>query len=357
MKKLSFTLLLLGLFFIISSAPKGEFYQVISSHPHDMEELAPHIKTIHKEGRLWVVKLKKNAPSNIKSHLRPLSGGEDSYMYRPIFPMRLNFKMPTKIQQMVEQVSRDAIENDVIDLASYRTRRTGTQENKEAVEAALERLKSYGYEVEKVCYSGTDCSVVAEKKGLTRADEVLLVMGHIDSVGASYAGADDNASGTAVLLEMARVLKDYNNQKTIRFFISNGEEQGLRGSTHYVRKLSDEGTLNDISLVINMDMVGYNHTGIVELETDPAYKDLAQWFAELASQYTSLKTKITLGAWGSDHVPFLRKGIPSLLTIEDWSAKTPCYHKACDTPDTLNYEYATEIGKLNLSAILTKDTL
>src|SRR5690606_31090447 len=140
-----------------------------------------------------------------------------------------------------------------------------------------------------------------------------------DSVGKNFAGADDNASGAAVMLEVARVLKDYPNKNKIRFFATNGEESGLLGAEHYAKVLRADGSIKDLILTINMDMVGYNSNGIVELETDKQYEELALWFAKLSSQYTSLKTKITLGAWGSDHVPFIRSGVPTLLTIEDWS--------------------------------------
>ena len=104
-----------------------------------------------------------------------------------------------------------------------------------------------------------------------------------------------------------------------------------------------------------MDMVGYNSNGIVELETDAPWNALAQWFVQLTEKYTTLKTKITLGAWGSDHVPFLQKNVPTLLTIEYWDTKTPCYHQGCDKPDTVNYTYMTEITKLNTAAVLSKD--
>jgi Zn-dependent M28 family amino/carboxypeptidase len=104
-----------------------------------------------------------------------------------------------------------------------------------------------------------------------------------------------------------------------------------------------------------MDMVGWNANGIVELETDAGFEPLAKSFAALATAYTNLKTKITIGAWGSDHIPFLKAGVPAILTIEDWSTKTPCYHAACDRPEGLNYAYATEIGKLNVSAVMSKD--
>lgn len=357
MKTLFLGLLSIGLFLNLGSSHRGEFYQVISSHPHDVEELRPYVDTVYKNGRLWVVQLKDDAPLEAKEHLRLLSGGEKSYMHQPLFSSVSKNKMTTKIQRLVNQIDKELIRKDVVELSSFESRYTGSQGNKDAVQLVANRMSEMGYEVEEICYRKDACSIVADKKGSHDPSKVIMVMGHIDSVGKTFAGADDNASGTAVALEMARVLKDYSNNKTIRFFITNGEELGLLGASHYARKLSDENKLNELSLVINMDMVGYNSNGVVELETEPEYESVAKAFANLAAQYTSLKTKITLGAWGSDHVPFLKRGVPSLLTIENWDTKTPCYHQACDKPDTLNYDYAAEIGKLNVSAVLTKDQI
>lgn len=355
MKTLLFGILFAGLFLNLSSTYRGEFYQVISSHPHDVEELTPFIKTIHQNGRLWVVQLKEGASSEVKEHLRLLRGNEKSYIHKSLFPAGIKHRNQTSIQRLVDQVDKELIRKDVVALSSFESRYAGSEGNKEAVAMAAARLTDLGYDVEELCYSSGKCSLIADKKGSLEPGKVLMVMGHIDSVGKSFAGADDNASGTAVALEIARILKDYQNQKTIRFFITNGEELGLLGAHHYVRKLSGENRLSELELVINMDMVGYNSNGIVELETEPEHEGLAKWFADLGSRYTKLKSKITLGAWGSDHVPFLDKGVPSLLTIENWDTKTPCYHQACDKPDTLNYGYASEIGKLNAAAILTKD--
>lgn len=354
MKKPLFLTLLLGLVLNVSSAQRDAFYQVISSHPHDVKEFSPFIETAYKNGRLWVVKVKANAPAHIMKHLEVLQGGEKSYIYQSARGMNLNIR--DSISSFTEEVSKENIRQDVVELSSYKNRRAGSVENQQAVKNAMTILTGYGYEVKEICYSAGACSVIADKKGSV-SDEVLLVMGHIDSVGASYAGADDNASGTAVLLEMARVLKDYNSRKNIRFFITNGEELGLVGATHYVKQLVSENTISKISLAINMDMVGYNKNGLVELETEPEHENLAKSFADLAARYTKLKTKITLGAWGSDHVPFLKRNVPAILTIENWDTKTPCYHQECDKPETLNYEYAAEIGKLNVAAVLQKDQL
>jgi hypothetical protein len=266
-------------------------------------------------------------------------------------------KQKTFSKTILDKVVKENIKKDVEDLSlNYVTRLAGTEENKTAVKSVGDRFKSMNYEVKEICYGFDSCSIIAEKKG-TALNKVIMIEGHIDSVGESYAGADDNASGVAVILEMARVLKDVPNRKTIRFFISNGEEANLLGSEHYARSLKSSNELSKIELVINMDMVGYNENGIVELETEPEHESMAKWYADLAMTYTKLKPKITLGAWGSDHVPFLKRGVPSMLTIEDWDTKTPCYHMECDVPDTINYEYALQITRLNLSAVLAKDLL
>lgn len=341
---------LLLLIVLLSSSTFAARYQVISQHPHDAEEILPHVRTVSQEGRLWIVQ-GENLPSRVLRNLKPLDGQEKHFSYSPLFPKAPN----PQIKKQVAKLSETLIRDYVVKLASYKTRLVGTAENERAVEEIEKNLSELGLETSQICYASRRCSVIAEKKGYVDPEKVILVEAHMDSVGKDFAGADDNASGTAVLMEMARVLSTYKNQKTVRFFVTNGEESGLKGAEHYARALRDSGEIGRLELVVNMDMVGWNKNGIVELETNAPYEELAKNFALLAETYTSLKTKITIGAWGSDHVPFLKAGVPAILTIEDWSTKTPCYHSACDRPEGLNYAYATEIGKLNVAAVMEKD--
>ncbi|WP_408096286.1 M28 family metallopeptidase [Peredibacter sp. HCB2-198] len=356
MKFLIFSLLIFGLLLGLGAGPKENLYQVISIHPHDLDELRPHIETIEQSGRLWVVRVKENAPSEVMEHLRPLTGGERSYSFvGKLITNKVFRSKPVDYQGMLKKLSLENIKNEVYWLSNFETRYAGSDENQLATNGVAQKLEALGFTVKKICYHPEACSLVAEKAGTILNRDVIMVMAHIDSVGEYYAGADDNASGVSVILEMARVLKDYSNNKTIRFFISNGEELGLIGSTHYAGQLERGNQLKNISLLINMDMVGYNTTGVLELETDPDFGDHAEWLAGVAAKYTKLKTKISLGAYGSDHVPFLQRGVPAVQTIEDWENKNPCYHMECDRPDALNYEYATEVARLNLAAVLLKD--
>lgn len=342
---------LFALIFLLSAAPKPAVYQVMSAHPHDVKEFTPFIAaTVQQQGRLWLVHLKKDVPPHVREHFR-LTDGSDVKHYQAA-EMKAAFINP-QILEFTKRIDNASIRSDVEALTNFKSRAAGSLDNQKATAQIQEVFTSLGYVVSQQCYRSGACSVIADKPGTS--GKVIMLMAHLDSVGKNFAGADDNASGVAVMMEVARVLKDYSNHNTIRFFATNGEENGLLGAEHYAKLLKNNGEIKNMLLAINMDMVGYNKNGIVELETDSKYDGLANWFAELASSYTSLKSKITLGAWGSDHVPFIKADVPTLLTIEDWSTKTPCYHQECDKPNTLNYEYAGEIAKLNMAAIMTRD--
>jgi hypothetical protein len=329
-------------------------YQVVSAHPHDIRELTPYIETVKQDGRLWLVHLKEGAPAQVLKHLRPTQGlGLKSYSFSAA--QKKTILVSPLIKDFTNRVDEASLKADVETLSNFKTRLVGTSDNQKTYALLKDLFSKLGMATSEYCYKVGACSVVAQKAGDGSTQDVILIMAHFDSVGKDFAGADDNGSGTASLLEIARVLKDYSNKKHLRFFATNGEESGLYGAQHYANVLKAAGTLSRVKLAINMDMVGYNSNGIVELETNAEYDTLAQWFATLAQEYTTLKPKITLGAWGSDHVPFLEGGVPTLLTIEDWSTKTPFYHGPGDKPNTLNYEYAAEITKLNIAAIMTKD--
>lgn len=352
MNKITIGVLLLGSLFLSSATPKQALYQVMSSHPHDVKEFSPYIQTVKQEGRLWLVHLNGKVPAELMKNFRRTNGQDVKHYTAPV--LKAGYASPL-IKDFISRIDVPSIKSDVETLANYKTRLVGSADNQKATAQIKTIFAGLGYAVTEYCYRPGSCSIVADKAGDGSSSDVIMIMGHLDSVGKNFAGADDNASGAAVLMEVARVLKDYSNKKTLRFFATNGEESGLHGAEHYAGVLEDAGEIKKISLAINMDMVGYNSNGIVELETDSQYEELANWFAGLATTYTTLKSKITLGAWGSDHVPFIKGGVPTLLTIEDWSTKTPCYHQECDKPSTLNYEYAGEIAKLNLAAIMTKD--
>ncbi len=108
----------------------------------------------------------------------------------------------SSIKDLVAQVSSGNIKLDVESLSGFKTRRVGTPDNQKATEQIKENLASLGYSTSLICYREGACSVIADKAGDGSTDQVIMIMAHLDSVGKNFAGADDNASGVAVISEI-----------------------------------------------------------------------------------------------------------------------------------------------------------
>ena len=199
------------------------------------------------------------------------------------------------------------------------------------------------------------------------SNHLILIIAHYDSrmrdinqSNARAPGADDNASGVAAVLELARILTQVNLKNNIQFVLFPGEEQGQWGSTAFVKHLQ----ANDIKpeLVINLDMIGYPSLGLgkVAIEYDQGNKskindknskEVGEFIKEIASKYTNLEG--SLSALGiTDLVPFEAAGITVIGLHDGGSEHNPHYHSISDTPSTLNIEYLTSVTQLALATIL-----
>ncbi len=190
--------------------------------------------------------------------------------------------------------------------------------------------------------SGESSNVIATLKGQSRPDDVYIIGAHYDSTSqkpnTAAPGAEDNASGVAGLLTLARVFAAHKPEATLIFIAFSGEEQGLYGSKAW---LKDEwlktGIQSQIKAVIIMDMIGYSGDDEqdVLLETSALTKPL---LADIQSvNYDrELKVSESFNYWGSDHEPFLDNDVPAILFIEDDYLRYPNYHRTTDTFDNIH---------------------
>jgi len=199
-------------------------------------------------------------------------------------------------------------------------------------------------------------NVVAAHYGTVRPDEIYVLGAHYDSV--NNPGADDNASGTAAVMEAARVLSQYEFEATILFIAFDEEEIGLVGSRAWV----EEHTTDDIQAMISLDMIAYNGSGsdqarIYGRQQSEPLKDA---LALAAALYGGL-TAVDFGPLNaSDHAPFEDAGFQACLLIEYDVWDNPHYHRqtdSVDTPGYIDYAYATDmlrsaVGYLATSAVL-----
>ena len=164
-------------------------------------------------------------------------------------------------------------------------------------------------------------------------DDVVMFGAHRDHFGTQagllFPGADDNASGTAVLLELARILMNGSSPKrTILFASFSGEEENLLGSTWYVRHPAHP--LANTVAMINVDHVGLGN-GTLTVGVANTSKEVAARAAEQAGLSEAVKL---YGFFpGGDHVPFAQAGIPTVAVVT--AGPHPHFHQASDTPETI----------------------
>jgi hypothetical protein len=263
------------------------------------------------------------------------------------------------LQAAVETVDLDSYTGSVSNLVAFGPRVTTADSFPAVTQSLAAELAALGLQVRLDAFSiagKTRHNVIAEITGDVTPDDVYVICGHYDSVAAGP-GADDNASGAAAVVEMARVLSQYRFDSTLRFIGFAGEEQGLVGSDSYVDGLVALGELETLKGVINMDMIAYCNTPVwdVLLEGQAGTSQpLLSLLSQLVPQYTALTPFVSTNPYGSDHIPFINKGVNAVLTIEyeDWF--NPYYHSAGDTLDTLTLPFAIEIVKLNVAAAATQ---
>lgn len=179
-------------------------------------------------------------------------------------------------------------------------------------------------------------------------DEVVVVGAHYDHLGTArrpdgsleiYNGADDNASGTAGLLELARAFSQQpRTRRSLLFIAFSAEEMGLLGSRHFV----DHPTLDfpRIRFMLNMDMIGRYDPAKFQIhgvESSPDFKPLLERItAEMGMKYKTARDLFGR----SDHASFLRKGVPVLFPFTGLHAE---YHQPGDDWDLVNAEGATRV--------------
>ncbi|MCH8201141.1 MAG: M20/M25/M40 family metallo-hydrolase [Chloroflexi bacterium] len=168
----------------------------------------------------------------------------------------------------------------------------------------------------------------------------IVVGGHYDSVPAGP-GANDNGSGTAVVVELARTLAA-NGGGDVCFALFGAEEIGLVGSLAYIAALSPD-ELSGIEAMLNFDMLAVGTSW--PLVGSTALVDLAGEVAEeLAIPYDVSPSE----PGGSDHAPFIEAGVPALILN---CFCDPNYHTADDSLEFLDRQRFAEAGALGLGLI------
>jgi Zn-dependent M28 family amino/carboxypeptidase len=208
-------------------------------------------------------------------------------------------------------------------------------------------------------------NVICHIRGLS--DKVILICAHYDSrmenLGDSKSrapGADDNASGMSVILEISRVIANLQFEYSIQLVFFSGEEQGQWGSKHYAKFIKDNNV--PLQRLINLDMVGYpsrdSYDCVVERDignsnilNDQYSEEFAQSIEEIAKLNTTINT-IPGPIYDSDYMPFEALGYVVAGIYDGGAENYPYYHSSKDESIYLDTKYVSEIAKIILGILL-----
>ncbi len=317
------------------------------------------------------------------------------------------------------EVSAERLERDVVKLVSFGTRHTLSSQTDPkrgigaAVDWGLEEFRRIGaacgncLEVLPVGDTVTGArlpaptlvrNAVAIQRGTERPNEVVIVQGHIDSrvsdvmdAVSDAPGANDDGSGTALVIEAARVLSGTKYPTTIIYALLSGEEQGLFGGQILANWAERQGFT--VKAVLNNDIVGnscgsdgYCEPKIVRVfsegpradltdklraaatrfggENDTPSRNLSRWVAGLSAKHPNelqvrqIWRTDRMGR-GGDQVPFLQKGYPAIrfsVGVEDYDhqhqdLRTENGTKFGDTIDEMDFAYLAGVTRLNVRAL------
>lgn len=249
-------------------------------------------------------------------------------------------------------------------LEDYGTRYYASPEATEAqnwIKAKFEEYPALQVELQDFPYGGgSSDNVIATLPGKVDPDKYIVVGSHYDSFawGSSAPGADDNASGTAAVLELARILSQFEFDKSIVFCTFSAEEIGLVGSEYYASNAQSQGM--DILGYFNFDMIGYRN-GNDPIHTDmiaPASAtELVDFYKGVVAIYLPdfAVYDAQLSGGDSDHTSFNNNGYMGIFPFEDVPNYSPYIHTSQDVVglSVNSPEMATTFIQANLASVTT----
>ena len=300
------------------------------------------------------------------------------------------------IKELIDSVNVERIRADVEELCgSPRHGEKDPEAHSAAADYIAGQLETAGCEVERLEF--TVPSVPETRAGLNVIgtlpaevmDSAMLIGAHYDTVVGSP-GADDDASGVAAMLECARVLGQLQLRRPIIFAAFDAEERqpevGLHGATAYVDSLTASGSQGSLAVTYILEMVGYSAPAggqkippglqlafprAFDLLREAKYAGnsvvaISNHFSHWAGRAFEMASNsiengvpvlpmeiprwlgVPLNLRRSDHAPFWEAGIPAVMVGDTANFRNPNYHRATDTPDTLDY---TLIHKVTRSMV------
>ncbi|MEW5675935.1 M28 family peptidase [Flavobacterium enshiense] len=274
----------------------------------------------------------------------------------------------TFIQSYADVVNQAQQSNITTNLTQYEAlgvKYRGTTALENAYQWLVNKYTSYGYTPSQIStdtysYSGFTCkNVVVTKIGTVYPNTYVIVCGHYDSI--TGTGTNDNGSGVVSILEIARLMQNVPTEYSVKFINFSGEEDGLRGSQHYVTSVvNGTSPKMDIRLVFNIDEVGgragmTNNSIVCERDTgtpstnNAASNTMTTELMNCVGLYSTLTPTLSY-AYASDYMPFEENN--EIITGFYEANESPYPHTANDLLVNMDPVYNFNVAKAATGATL-----
>lgn len=257
------------------------------------------------------------------------------------------------IDTVIDKVSQDSLESYVGTLQAFDPRVTGTPANHASRDYIRDAFVSFGFDsVYLDSFTGYQVggpslpgyNVVAVKTGTVYPDKYIVVGGHFDAVPGSP-GADDNGSGTAGTMEIARIIAETETAMSFVFIAFDSEESGLWGSKHYAEAAFDRG--EDIVVMLNMDMIAFEANDTEASLFHGGVQAYAMLWDDLGNTWSGIDGFLAGGSGRSDHFPFLQNGYDAVFVHERIFSNV--YHSFRDSTTHMDFDYMTRMVEATLA--------
>ncbi|UCD95364.1 MAG: M28 family peptidase, partial [Candidatus Zixiibacteriota bacterium] len=322
----------------------------------DRENLKTH-RLIYEKGNIRLLSIDTAYLEQLDKDptLLPLLNRQPEIKYvEPVSERVLLPKLEIELDSLVGLVEQDSVESYLNRLQAFYRRVAGSDSGYAAREWIMSKFQSFGYDsvvadgfIANVFGENRQCyNVVAAKVGALYPNLQIIVGAHYDGVPDSPA-ANDNGTGTAGVLEIARILQHVATDMTVLFITFDAEESGLHGSWHYADSAADEG--RQIIFMFNMDMIGHLTNDTQAKLFHGADMQFARIWIDLAGPLVGINGVLKGASGGSDQFPFDQNGFETVFLHEyDFS---DYWHTVQDSTTYVNLDYTTRMIKASLATI------
>lgn len=290
-------------------------------------------------------------------------------------------------QQLLDGVSVTRIREHIKQLEGVRHPVTAPEALERAADYILSTLQTLSYEITVHSFSDDDRryrNIIATRRGTRSPEQRIIILAHYDTV-ANSPGADDNASGVALLLELATLFQSWRGDRTVQFIGVNLEENareddhlsGTRGSRALARYAREqEWSIEGVVVLESVAYAGDSFTQTAPAGLPTAVPEAGNFIAVVGNEdsralvHSFVKTiklqqlslpclPITVPGSGhllpdsrrSDHAPFWDESFKAVMVTDTTNFRSPHYHRPTDTLATLNLEFAAKVCRATAGVI------